>query len=374
MNNIIIDSDISCWGYSARWLRSKLDGMTGKLEVELSSYGGDVFEGIAMFNILRQYSKNNGEVTVVVNSHAMSIASLIFLAGDVKKAHENSTIMIHKAWTWLAGNSDDLLAEAKVLEGIDSVLAYQYGKYMDQSKDDIMQIMSDEGWYIGKEQMQTTGFIDEFISSDDEVEVSARSNFKSAMARFSAKAQEEDVKPNFDEVKVAILECNDGKCPAATMPSDNEKLVNSNKGASMTQEQIDAMEMQNKVFGARITTLEAREKNLESDLSNATNALDDAKASMDSTIEAKLSEAAEVYKAETETRVREAIGCSVDADTAVAMLNADTTQAASDLAIAAKQSDGGTPQDGWNEKAQKDNDAMAVAMAYANKTSVGGRK
>jgi len=250
MNNITIDSDISYWGYSARWLSNKLADMTGDLEVSITSYGGDVFEGIDMFNQLRKYSKEKGHVTTVVGSKAMSIASLLLLAGDTRKAYNNSTIMIHKSWTWLAGNADELLSEAKILNGIDTILANQYGKHMDQTKEEIMKVMSEEGWYVGQEQIETTNFIDEFIVQDEEVEVSAKSNYKKAMARFSAKAQEDNIKPDFAEVKALIVECNDGKCPMDNSGVNHSSLnasaqiENSTKGNSMeyTKEKFEALE------------------------------------------------------------------------------------------------------------------------------------
>jgi len=365
MNRIVIDSDISYWGYSARWLRSKLDNMSGDVEVELSSYGGDVFEGIAMFNMLRQYSKNKGKVTITVSSHAMSIASLIFLAGDVKKAHDNSTIMIHKAWTWLAGNADELEAEAKVLTGIDNILANQYSKYMKNSKEEIMDIMSSEGWYIGKEQMQATGFVDEFISSEDEVDVSARSNFKSAMARFSAKAKEENVKPNLDEVKVAILECNDGKCPVSNnsgstivpTASASENLISDdtteiNQGADMAfdRNDLDATEAHYNALVQNKVTMDSRNDTLKVDLQTAQTALEAKTEDMTKLVASHKTELSEAegklasFKTETETRLNEAVESKVPTAVALKMVQAATKEDSTKLALEAKNSDGGTPQ------------------------------
>ena len=153
MQNIVIAGEISAWGYGSRWLKGELANKTGDIELEISSYGGDVFEGIEMFNDIKQYSKEKGKVTTVNKSKCMSIASLLFLAGDKKKAYSNSTIMIHKAWTWLAGNADDLLKEAKVLDSIDNILVSEYNKYMSLDKEQIKQVMKDEGWYIGKEEL-----------------------------------------------------------------------------------------------------------------------------------------------------------------------------------------------------------------------------
>lgn len=266
MNKIVIDSDISYWGYSSRWLSRELADKTGDLVVELGSYGGDVFEGISMFNQLKEYDKTKGKVTTVVNSHAMSIASLIFLAGRERKAHKNSTIMIHKAWTWLAGNSDELKAESKVLDGIDMILAKEYGKHMGLEKDEILEVMAKEGWYIGEDQLNTTNFVTEYVESDDEIVPHGTNDFKQAMAKFSAKAIEDDVKPNLDEVRSAILKCNDGKCPLGVNPA-SAKIEKNNKGNNVekkfTQEEHDALLAEaTKTLNASVKDYEAKMKSL----------------------------------------------------------------------------------------------------------------
>lgn len=133
-----------------------------------------------------------------------------------------------------------------------------------------------------------------------------------------------------------------GNTTAMPTASSGKLANNSNERKSMTEEEIVAMQQQNKVFSARIATLETREKNLVANLEDTTKALDDAKASMESTIEAKLSEAVVSFKGEAETRVREAVKCGANEDTIVAMLNAEDSDEASKLLLDLNQSDGGT--------------------------------
>jgi len=351
MNNLVINSDISQWGFSSRWLSGKLSEMTGDLEVDISSYGGDVFEGIDMYNQLRRYSKDKGHVTTIAGSKVMSIASLLLLAGDTRKAHSNSTIMIHKAWTWLAGNSDELIAESKVLGGIDIILAKQYGKYMDNSHEEIMEVMSNEGWYIGQEQIEETNFIDAFIVESDEVEVSAKSNYKKAMARFSAKAQEDDVKPNFDEVKASIIECNDGKCPTA---SQGGKIANKIQGADMDivfdKENLDKTEA---LFNALVKNKTKAEKDtaeIQLSLNTATTALEAKTEEMTKLVASHKTELSEAegkldsFKTETIARVQEGISYKATADVIVNAIKADDSEKATSLIMAHVESDGATRQ------------------------------
>ncbi|WP_057626651.1 head maturation protease, ClpP-related [Stenotrophomonas terrae] len=63
--------------------------------VNINSPGGDYFEGLGIYNLLRQHA---GEVTVHVLSMAASAASVIAMAGDRILMADHSRIMIHNAW------------------------------------------------------------------------------------------------------------------------------------------------------------------------------------------------------------------------------------------------------------------------------------
>lgn len=340
MNRIAILGDISSWGYSAKWLKNELSLLSGDIEVEISSYGGDVFEGVEMFNELRKYSKEKGKVTTVNKAKAMSIASLIFLAGDTKKAYSNATIMIHKAWTWMAGNADDLLKEAKVLDSIDNVLTNEYSKYMKENKQSIKDILKDEGWYIGQDQMKDTGFVDEFINADEGTEdlAMAKKNFSNSIDKFKAKAKEENVKPNL-EIAARAVET------LATMPSDSEKIVNSIAG--------DRMEYNENNFNILVARVAQRNEKIEllkddkellSDKLAKTETALETKNNAYKALEEKLSEAtanADKMSANLEahkTSVKEAFSMGVASEeTILAMMNAENGEDASKIALNAKE-------------------------------------
>jgi hypothetical protein len=170
--------------------------------------------------------------------------------------------MIHKAWTWLAGNADDLLKEAKVLDSIDNVLVSEYNKYMSLDKEQIKQVMKEEGWYIGKEELSKSGFVDEFIDAEENPEdiSMARKAFANSIEKFKENAKENNAKPNFEAVAKVIENINN----LATMPSDNEKIVNSNLGAKMefNQENFNELLNANKVLSANRETMSNRYETL----------------------------------------------------------------------------------------------------------------
>lgn len=366
MNRITISGEISSWGYSARWLRGELKGMSGDLEIELSSFGGDVFEGVDMYNELRKYSKEKGKVTTVVTAKAMSIASLIYLAGDVRKAYSNATIMIHKAWTWMAGNADELLKEAKVLDSIDNVLVNEYNKYMPEEKEAIKDIMKEEGWYIGQEEMATTNFVDEFIdSNEDSQELAfAKKAFANSVDSFKAKAKEENAKPNLD-IAAKVIQDMGGANTA--MPSDNVKLVNSTKGATMefNEENFNTLLEENKVLNANKQTMATRLNTATTQVEELQAALDTKDAEMSALnkdMDAKLSEA----KTDLAARVQEGMSYALSSETITSMMKAESPEASTAIAMDAKESNGATQ----SVKDDEPKESAMLAWAEKNKGSI----
>ena len=86
-----------------------------RLNVHISSPGGSVFDGIAIYNALTSHPS---DVTVYVDGLAASIASIIALAGKKVVMAENAMFMIHNPWTWTAGNAEELRKQADTLDQI----------------------------------------------------------------------------------------------------------------------------------------------------------------------------------------------------------------------------------------------------------------
>jgi ATP-dependent protease ClpP protease subunit len=92
---------------------------TGDVEIHVNSPGGDMFEGIAIFNRLQQHP---GQITVKVFGQAASAASIIAMAGDRIEMAPSSFIMIHNCWVIVAGNRHDLRETADFLEPFDTAM------------------------------------------------------------------------------------------------------------------------------------------------------------------------------------------------------------------------------------------------------------
>jgi len=92
MKTILLFDEIGGWGTTPDMIARELDFANGEdIEIRVNSGGGDVFDGIAIYNFLKNYK---GSVSVVVDGIAASIASIIALAGDSLTMNEGAFFMI----------------------------------------------------------------------------------------------------------------------------------------------------------------------------------------------------------------------------------------------------------------------------------------
>lgn len=127
-------------------VNKKLDVAAGSdVVVNINSFGGDMFEGVAIYNALRQYS---GKVTTKIMGIAASAASLIALSGDDIYMAESSFLMIHNAWVFTYGNKNELRETSNKLDQFDNAMADIYTLRMGIGKDDVIKMMNEES-YIG---------------------------------------------------------------------------------------------------------------------------------------------------------------------------------------------------------------------------------
>jgi ATP-dependent protease ClpP protease subunit len=133
-------------GISAADVVAQLADITGDVEVHINSGGGDVFDGIAIYNAL---AARDG-VTTVVDGIAASIASVIMQAGQSRVAAPGSMVMIHDALSMCVGNAGDMRETADLLDQVSDNLASVYASHggTPASWRDAMQA---ETWYNAQE-------------------------------------------------------------------------------------------------------------------------------------------------------------------------------------------------------------------------------
>lgn len=130
--------------------------------VNINSPGGNMFEGLAIYNQLRAHS---GKVTVNVLGIAASAASIIAMAGDEIQMGRGAFLMIHNCWGVCIGNRHDLAKLAQDMEPFDKSMCDIYMARSGQASDAISQMMDNET-YIGASDAIEKGFADNLLSAD----------------------------------------------------------------------------------------------------------------------------------------------------------------------------------------------------------------
>ena len=142
--------DVIGWPFNdAGELVRTIKDLGGKdITVRINSPGGDVFDGLALFNAIDMYS---GRVITRIEGLAASMASIVAIGGDEVQSHANAMMMIHEPWTYMAGNQHDMREVADILEKISgNMLDIYYGK-AGNGKRELKQMMREETWLTAKE-------------------------------------------------------------------------------------------------------------------------------------------------------------------------------------------------------------------------------
>ena len=169
-----IYDEIGFWGVQAKDFRTSLANVKSSiLNVEINSPGGDVFAGVAIYNMLKSSGK---EIVVKVMGVAASAASLIAMAGDKRQMPKNTMMMIHNPWSFAMGNADELRDTADTLDKIGASLlgTYMGATGLDEAK--VKAMLSTDTWLTADEALEM-GFATEIT---DEVKVSAKFDLERA--------------------------------------------------------------------------------------------------------------------------------------------------------------------------------------------------
>lgn len=146
---------------------------TSNIEVHINSYGGDLFEGIAIKNLLKQREE---KITVYIDGIAASAASIIAMAGDEIIMPADAQLMIHNPWTYAAGNAVELRKIADDLEKSQTSLEESYMKRFVGTRDELKALL-DEETQLTAEEAIAFGLADrldeEFVSSEDPISAKA---------------------------------------------------------------------------------------------------------------------------------------------------------------------------------------------------------
>lgn len=139
----------------------KADG--APVSVNINSGGGDFFEGLAIYTLLKEY---DGDVNVNVIGLAASAASIVALAGDNISISKSGFFMIHNAWTMAIGNSEDMQTVADMLAKFDMSMVKLYAQKTGLDEKQVKKMMSEETWLSGEDAVQMQ-FAHSFLGEDE---------------------------------------------------------------------------------------------------------------------------------------------------------------------------------------------------------------
>lgn len=150
-------------GVTAKRVSAALRSLgSGPVTVNVNSPGGDLFEGLAIYNLLREHK---GEVTVKVLGVAASAASIIAMAGDRVEIARAGFLMIHNTWVMAVGNRNDMREIADQLEPFDRAMADIYAARTGMDPKAAGKLMDKETW-IGGADAVDQGFADALLAAD----------------------------------------------------------------------------------------------------------------------------------------------------------------------------------------------------------------
>ncbi|WP_442959010.1 ClpP-like prohead protease/major capsid protein fusion protein [Providencia sp. PROV112] len=148
--DIYIYDEIGMWGISAKRFTEDLIslGNISHINLHIHSPGGEVFEGIAIYNQLKNH---NATITVYIDGLAASMASVIAMVGDEVKMPKNAMMMIHKPWGVSWGDANDMRDYADLLDKVENVLIPAYMEKTGKTKEEIEAMLGEETWLTAEE-------------------------------------------------------------------------------------------------------------------------------------------------------------------------------------------------------------------------------
>lgn len=166
--DVYIFDEIGTYGITAQeFITDIKDLKDTPINLRINSLGGDVFDGMAMYNVIK---RREAKTTVYIEGIAASIATIISLGADEVVMAENSLFMIHNAWGGTMGEAKDMRKTAETLEKITGELTDIYRKKTGLSYDVLAEMMDEETWLNANEAFEM-GFID---TISDSIKVAAK--------------------------------------------------------------------------------------------------------------------------------------------------------------------------------------------------------
>lgn len=181
------------WDYTANDIRDSLKAAKGDdLDIDIVTPGGSVFDGIEIYNAMRDYKRDNPKSQISATLKGLVASMGTYIASnpaiDLVAAEDNAVYMVHNPWSITYGDYRDAQTTADMLKGLADILSEAYSKRTGKSKADIRSMMDASTWIFGDD-IKAQGFVDEMIpgeKSDDDPASKKSKALAHARASFDA--------------------------------------------------------------------------------------------------------------------------------------------------------------------------------------------
>lgn len=156
--DVDIFGDIGNGGVTSQQFANDLRalGDVSQINLRINSPGGAVFEGMAMYNLLKHHKARK---VGTVMGLAASMGSVVAMACDELRMPSNAMMMVHLPWGIQGGNAEAMRKYAEVLEMFGSSMLEAYTAKTGKSTDEIEALLKEETWMLGAEAV-ALGFAD----------------------------------------------------------------------------------------------------------------------------------------------------------------------------------------------------------------------
>lgn len=156
---IFLYDEIGGWGITAQQFARDLRdaGDVSLITLRIHSPGGDVFEGMAIYNLLKSHP---ARVEAHIDGLAASMGSVVAMAADIIYMPENAMMMIHSPWGIMGGDAEEMRRYADLLDKVEDALIQAYVAKTGKTADDIKALLKQETWMNGREAVEA-GFADQ---------------------------------------------------------------------------------------------------------------------------------------------------------------------------------------------------------------------
>jgi ATP-dependent protease ClpP protease subunit/transcription elongation factor Elf1 len=156
-------------------------GDVDSLTVRINSIGGDVFEGMAIYNTLLNYGK---PVNIIGEGIVASIATVIAMAGSTFALSETSVFMLHNPMAFIFGafNKHEMAKMSDELDKIRDIMNTAYTNKTGLSEQEIIDLLDGDdgqGTYLTPQEAFNYGFCDSVIQSNVKAVAMASAQFHS---------------------------------------------------------------------------------------------------------------------------------------------------------------------------------------------------